>query len=457
MHINDFMASDELTPGNFEGKSWAAWRSILAATFGLPPADPELFTRLAGGRSAPTERVRELWAIAGRRSGKTNATAGIAVYLATIGAAVDGLLDKLAPGERGVVALLAVDRQQAKVALRYIAGMFEASPVLAQMVVKRDAEALHLDNRISIEVSTNNYRSVRGRTLLAAVLDEVAFFRDDQSANPDVETYRAILPGLATTGGLLVGISSPYAKRGLLYQKWRKHYGQDGDILVIQGATPDFNPTIPTSVITDAEADDPAAARAEWFGLFRDDVEGFLTREVVEACTRPSPLVIPYNRENIYTAFADPAGGGRDEFCLAIGHQEGEVVVVDNLQARRGAPAKIVAEYADLLKAYNVQAITADRYAGSWPADEFARHGITCNPAANSKSVFYLDALAAFNSGRLQLPPDDMLLNQLTALERRTARGGRDSIDHPPGGHDDRANVVAGLAAQPQGAIYDVW
>ena len=32
------------------------------------------------------------------------------------------------------------------------------------------------------------------------------------------------------------------------------------------------------------------------------------------------------------------------------------------------------------------------------------------------------------------------------ALERRTSRGGRDSIDHPPSGHDDIANAIAGLA-----------
>jgi hypothetical protein len=39
------------------------------------------------------------------------------------------------------------------------------------------------------------------------------------------------------------------------------------------------------------------------------------------------------------------------------------------------------------------------------------------------------------------------LINQLIGLERRTARGGRDSIDHPPGAHDDLANCVACLAA----------
>ena len=50
-----------------------------------------------------------------------------------------------------------------------------------------------------------------------------------------------------------------------------------------------------------------------------------------------------------------------------------------------------------------------------------------------------------FNSGQVELPPEERLITQFASLERRTARGGRDSIDHAPGGHDDRANVVAGL------------
>lgn len=39
------------------------------------------------------------------------------------------------------------------------------------------------------------------------------------------------------------------------------------------------------------------------------------------------------------------------------------------------------------------------------------------------------------------------LIAQLVNLERRVPRGGKDSIDHPPGAHDDLANAIAGLAA----------
>jgi len=87
------------------------------------------------------------------------------------------------------------------------------------------AESLDLKGRIRIEVRASSHRSVRGVTLLAAVVDELAFLRDETSAVPDIELVRALRPALVTTGGLLLGISSPWAKRGVLWQQYRRHYG----------------------------------------------------------------------------------------------------------------------------------------------------------------------------------------------------------------------------------------
>ena len=38
------------------------------------------------------------------------------------------------------------------------------------------------------------------------------------------------------------------------------------------------------------------------------------------------------------------------------------------------------------------------------------------------------------------------MVNRLASLERRTSRGGKETIDHSPGAHEDVANVVAGVA-----------
>ncbi|MGJ7456959.1 hypothetical protein [Halomonas sp. RA08-2] len=450
MNVLEFLDSPELTPGTFEGDTWEPWRAVLSGAFGLPmdKGRARLFKRLSGGRKAPTSRVRELLVLAGRRSAKSNTSAAVAVYLATIGAEMDGLLDKLKPGERGVVGLIAVDRAQAKVLFRYIEGIFDASPVLSKLVSKRGAESIDLNNRVSLEVHTNSFKAVRGRTMIAALLDEACFYADENSASPDVELYRAIVPSLATTGGLLIAISSPWARKGLMYQKWKKHYGKNSDVLVVQGGTQDFNPTIDPRVIKEALEDDPEGARSEWLGQFREDISDFMRRDVVEQAARVEPLELPPCADTRYFGFADPAGGGKDEFTMAIGHRDGERVVVDVVRGRRGTPAQIVEEYAALFKDYRVSRITSDRFAGSWPADEFKKHGITCDQSAKPKSQLYVDSLARFNSGQVEIPPEDKLITQFCNLERRTARGGRDSVDHPSGGHDDRANAVAGLLAE---------
>ena len=52
--------------------------------------------------------------------------------------------------------------------------------------------------------------------------------------------------------------------------------------------------------------------------------------------------------------------------------------------------------------------------------------------------------IAAHQFRRVELVDEPRVVAQLCGLERRTAWGGRDSIDHGPGGHDDLANAVAG-------------
>jgi hypothetical protein len=90
--------------------------------------------------------------------------------------------------------------------------------------------------------------------------------------------------------------------------------------------------------------------------------------------------------------------------------------------------------------------VRGDRYGGEWPREVFRKHGVEYSVADKAKSDLYRDLLPLLNSGRCELLDHPRLVAQLCSLERRTARGGRDSIDHAPGAHDDAANCVAGVA-----------
>lgn len=105
-----------------------------------------------------------------------------------------------------------------------------------------------------------------------------------------------------------------------------------------------------------------------------------------------------------------------------------------------------------MLQAYRVDLVTGDRWGGEWPPEQFAKLGVVYQTCDRAKSDLYRDFLPLLNSGHIELLDHPRLLAQLSGLERRTARGGRDSIDHAPGAHDDLSNVVAGVILAAMGA-----
>jgi hypothetical protein len=296
------------------------------------------------------------------------------------------------------------------------------------------------------------------------LIDEIAFLRtDEESVNPDSEIVAALKPSMATIpGAVLLKASSPYSRRGVLYEDFRKHYGKDeSDLLVWKAATRTMNPSVPQSFIDDETEKDPAGAAAEYGAEFRTDLEAFVSREAVEAVTVRGRIELPAYNDAHYVAWCDPSGGSSDSMTLAIAHREGNVAVLDAVREVRPpfSPEKVVKEFADLLKQYGIGGVFGDRYAGLWPRERFAVHGIGYRVSDDSASEVYQAFLPILNSARCELLDLPKARNQLIALERKVSRTGRDSISHPPGGHDDLACAVAGalvrVAKQP-GAQMDI-
>jgi hypothetical protein len=446
---------DVMDAAGLVGDSWQAWRAINAAIYGLP-LDPEalaIFRRHSEREQPPAQQVREVCLAVGRRGGKTHNMAVNAAFLA-----VRFDANRLTSGETAVVPILAADRKQARQVFGYLKGIFTL-PEFAPFVHRVLKESIELHNGVNVEVHTASYRTIRGYTVVSAVLDEVAFWRtDDGSANPDTEVLAALRPAMATVpDAMLIMASSPYAATGVLYQTYERYFGQDDPhTLVLNADTRSLNPNVPQSYIDRAFEEDPASAGSEYGQdgrvAFRRDVEQFLDPAAVDAVVVPDRRELPPLGGTKHVAFVDPSGGSQDSFTLAIAHAEKDVAVLDALREVRPpfSPDDVVKDFAALLRTYRITTVTGDRYAGEWPRERFGAHGITYKPSEKTKSDIYREFVAPVNAERVALLDVPVLRAQLVALERRVARGGKDSIDHPRGGRDDVANAAAGALVMLQ-------
>jgi hypothetical protein len=438
---------------HFRGNTWAPWLAFLCALFALPMTAEQLavYQRCTGRTTPPSEALSEAWLICGRRAGKSFILAVIAVFLASF----KDWRAYLGPGEVGTVMVIAADRRQARVIMRYVAGLLKSIPMLKQLIISETRESVSLRNRIVIEVHTASFKTTRGYSIVGALLDELAFWpTDENSSDPDFEVINALKPGMATIpGAMLLCASSPYARRGALWDAHRKHFGRDGDpVLVWQAATREMNATVPQRVIAESMEADPARAAAEYGAQFRSDIEAFINREVVQLCVSVGVYERPPIPGISYEAFLDPSGGsGTDAMTLAIGHDLDGTVVVDAIREVRPpfSPEFVVEEFVTVLKSYGIYSVMGDRWGGEFAREPFKKHDIDYQLAEKPKSELYAHhLLPMLNSGRVDLLDHARCISQIIGLERRVARSGRDSIDHAPDAHDDCANCVAGLIAR---------
>jgi hypothetical protein len=260
VNILDAINDPKVFGEHFRSGTWDAWLAFLAALFALPMTDEQLavYRKHTQRDLPPAQPPTEAWLVVGRRGGKSFVLATIAVFLACF----KNWQPLLGPGEYGTIMVIAEDRKQARAIMRFIGGLLRGAPMLRRTIVNETAESFTLKNRIQIEVHAASFRSTRGYTIIAALLDEIAIWPTDElSAEPDVEVINSIRPGMATIpGAMLLCASSPHARKGALWSAFARHFGRDGDpILVWRASTREMNSTVPESYVDAHLAEDPEA------------------------------------------------------------------------------------------------------------------------------------------------------------------------------------------------------
>ena len=429
------------------GDTFRPHRVLLMAAFGEALSDDEraIFKQFTDREHEPGECVREFCVVAGRRTAKTS---GLMSTAATYIAGLVDFGDVLKPAETGTFLCLAQDQRTAKQVLDYVEDNFTRSKILKPRFLRRTSDTIELTNNITVEVRSANSARLRGLTYIGCCADELAhWFVDDTYANPDTAVLGAVRPAMLTTKGMLFMASSPWARRGVLWDTFNKHFGPKGkpSILVAKGTTTQFNPNIAQETI-DAELErDPELNSAEYLAIFRSDLEAYVRLEAVEACiSRGWYERAPLTSES-YHAFDDPStGSGEDSWALAISHAQrnnANNVTIDLVREWRPpfSAEAVIKEICDLCRQYRCYKITSDR-TGKWTEERFTSFGgVKRECTAKSKHDLYTGFLPVLNSGCVELLDHQRSINQILSLERSRTR-----IDHPPRGHDDCANAIAG-------------
>jgi hypothetical protein len=452
-----------------QGADWGAWRAFLAASHGLPMSQQEydIFRACTGRKDPPKRQVDEAWVIVGRRGRKS----AVAALIGSYHAAYRDYAPYLAPDESARGLIMGKDKDEAG-QIHAFASAILTDPALSFLLEDEPkGDEIKLVNQTHLKIRAASLTGGRSRAVFVALLDELAFFPKKESATPDLEIVRGITPAMANIpGSLLMGMSSPYAQRGLLWDKYSDHFGlEEDDVLVWQADTLAMHDTAPIRAWAEKEyARDPVAAAAEIGGKFRKDVKVFISRDQAMALVEKGRHELPAcswahdtdpEARFSYWGFGDTSGGSQDSFTLAVAHWD---------QVRRKAVLDAVREWSPgeegnlsvedtvedcvvMLKGYRCDDVTGDRYAGKWPQERFAkaeagRIGYQVSP--RTKHQLYRDLLPALNSGNVELLDHKVLIDQLCDLDRRMTPTGQERIDHPPGGHDDVINAAAGALLQ---------
>ena len=151
------------------------------------------------------------------------------------------------------------------------------------------------DQSIRVTFYSSVSSGIRGSANIVVIMDEVAFFNRQGESSAEA-VYGAVEPSVATfspkpddpndpipdSEGRILMISSPGAKDGLFYRKYRDSKGSgEGaeDILMVQAPTWEVNPTISSKTFAKSYDKDPRKFSREYGAKFSDKVRTWIERE----------------------------------------------------------------------------------------------------------------------------------------------------------------------------------
>lgn len=412
----------------------------------------------------PPEARAVVVAVCGARGGKSYILCGLRL----LHLALTVPLTSLAPGEQATGLIVAPDLRLARQALRYALGAAKRAAAIAALIRSESNDGFVLerpDGTVALEAlpATRGGSALRGRSLVAAVLDEAAFFRDEDYAINDAEIFKAVSPRVMPEGQVIIA-STPWAEGiGLLYSEFNDNHGAPKTAIAAHAPTLLLRDDAKTRTMVERERErDPDNAAREFDAVFMSAGAGlFFDPSAIDASVdRLAAVPLLHNPACIVTVGAD-FGFRSDASALVVARLEDDrcrIADIVELRPKRGAPlvpSAVVASFAEVAKRFGSAAVIADRHYEEAIREHLGTHHLRLVPAPDGlagKLETYTRARALIHEGKVRLPNHPRLVAQLKAVTSKPTPGGGLTIASPRrgGAHGDLVSaLVLALAALP--------
>ena len=386
----------------------------------------------------------------GRGSGKTTLCSAYAVYCAVCQQV------RVGPGDTPYVITIAPDKDTAKLSISMAREMIRGQPALERLIVSDEKTSITLrrpdGQQVKIEAfaASRGGSSVRGRTILAFLLDEAEFFTSNADGDGksysvnDIDLFRALKPRLVRNGkGMLV--STPWPVETLMGAMFERNWCKPTDAvsvkaptLLVRGDDPDV-----AANVADEYVRDPENARREYDceidGL---SGEGFFDSGALSSSVYETTYPGKYN-PLWPTAAAVDLGFKHDSSTLAIVQYDGRsynTVLLMEKRPKAGHPLKpseVIKDFAEAAKRYGCGSVISDGHYREAVREHLAAHNlglIDAPEGMKGKQDSFSRVRSVLHEGNIGLPESELtsrLIAQARMVTAKPSAGGGLSIKIP--------------------------
>lgn len=432
----------------------------------LYPKQAEILTSFIEG-----DYSKAVWAL-GRRSGKSQMAAIVAVYLGITRSEV--YRAKVPIGKQFYILTVANNQDQSRIALGMIRDLLYGSSLLKPLIIRDTADELHLTNGAIFKALPASSRGGRGLACPVVIFDEIAHAIDtDGNASGD-SLYNAIAPSLAQFGNLgkVLMLSSPWTREGIFWDIYQagldqqELYNEYPDlkptIQIIQAATWEVNPTISYDSLKQERAINPQMFDVEYGANFLNPVDAYLDNYLVDVAIRNHSLMLSPDDQfrGEYILSLDPAKGGRDGYVACVTHWQGDRLITDFwhefvptwLEETSQKVRVNIAEVEDWIishhASYGFYKIVLDQFNSQSTIQKLRNLQLPIEEITwgqSNKTQAYTRLKELFNSNNIELPNHEKAIKQLKNLSvKYTANQNWQVTGGAKAGVDDYCSALAG-------------